>query len=273
MDAVPDKKPKAKKEQRGVSSIDVGGRILGVFGQASKPLTLSVLSDMTGIAAGQLHPYLVSFINMGMVEKTGRGLYQLGPFALHLGLARLRKQNAHRMAIERVGALSESLQMMVSVAVWGAQGPTITYIQEYERSLHINIRVGGVYSLPMTATGLVFCAFLPESTTAPLVEREFTDSDSSRRSFYTIDKLAFRENVEKTRAQGFGTTQDMPIPGITAISGPVFDHSGGLQLCVAAIGPSDAISIDKDATTVRELLAFTEQLSSDLGYSEASRTD
>lgn len=265
----PKEEPTAKKVQRGVSSIDVGGRILGVFCGASNPLPLREVSELTGIAPGQLHPYLVSFISMGMVEKTERGLYQVGPFALHLGLARLRKQNAHRMAIERVAALSESLKLMVSVAVWGPQGPTITYIQEYERALHINIRVGGVYSLPMTATGLVFCAYLPETVTAPLVDLEFADSDSSRRSFFAIDRNAFKASVEKTRAQGFGTTVNSPIPGITAISSPVFDHSGLLQLCVAAIGPSDAMSVEKGAPIVQEVLEFTEKLSSDLGYSGA----
>lgn len=256
----------AKKRQRGVQSIDAGGRILKVFAASTKPLQLRTLSEETGIAPGQLHPYLVSFTSMGMIEQVDKGIYQLGSFALHLGLARLRRQNAHRMAVSRVAELSEHLKLMISVAVWAPHGPTITYLQEYERAMHVNIRVGGVYSLPMTATGLVFCAYMPKTETDPLVEKEFADRDSRRRSLYTIDRDAFQTNVEKTRRNGYGTTQDMPVPGITAISGPVFDHSGTLQLCVAAIGPSDFISIEPGTYVVEEVLNFTRKLSNDLGH-------
>lgn len=254
------------KNQRGISSIEVGFGILNEFAVDGKPIKLRDLAERTGIAAGQLHPYLVSFRNVGMIEKNDDGLYQLGPHALHLGLMRLRMQNAHRMAISRVAALSEQLSLMISVAVWGPHGPTITYIQEYARSLHVNIRVGGVYSLPMTATGLVFCAFLPEAKTNRLVEAEFADNESRRRDFFKIDKAAFNDSVEQARKLGFATTQDMPIPGITAVSAPVFDHLGKVQLCVAAVGPSDLMEVAPGTRVVSQLLDFTETLSHDLGY-------
>lgn len=255
-----------KKPQRGVHSIDVGGRILKDLATDGGSMKLRDLSDVTGIAPGQLHPYLVSFRNMGMVEKTQEGLYRLGPFALQLGLTKLRRQNPHRKAISRISALSDQLQLMISVAVWVPQGPTITYIQEQPRSLHINIRVGGVYSLVMTATGQVFTAYLPDAETAPLVADEFADNDSQRRSLFTIDEKAFKSSVKLARKQGFAATCDMPIPGITAISAPVFDYTGKIQLCIAAIGPSAVIETDLKSPVVQTMLDFTNTLSHDLGY-------
>ena len=87
-----DQLPEIKQKpslSRGVQSIDTGGLILKALGNARGPLKLRDLAELTGMAAAQLHPYLVSFRKMGMVEQTEAGHYQLGAFALHLGLTRL----------------------------------------------------------------------------------------------------------------------------------------------------------------------------------------
>ena len=55
---------------RGVQSIDTGGIILKALADARGPLKLRDLAELTDMAAAQLHPYLVSFRKMGMVEQT-----------------------------------------------------------------------------------------------------------------------------------------------------------------------------------------------------------
>jgi len=260
-------------KRRGVQTVETGGRILTALLRAKSPQKLSDIADEVGISAAQLHPYLVSFCEIKMVEQTERGRYQLGPFALHLGLSRLRNQNAHRDTIARVGALSDELRLMVSVAVWGMHGPTITYVQEFEDRIHANVKVGGNYSMTVTATGAVFGAFLPSSTTRPLVEEELSNTEFERRAFFNVDEETFQKAKQKAKYNGYAVTRDMPIPGVSAIAAPVFDHTGQIQLVITIIGPTGYIDLASDGIHVHRLIEFTRNLSRDLGYEETALSD
>ncbi|MBD4806929.1 IclR family transcriptional regulator, partial [Xanthomonas citri pv. citri] len=87
---------------------------------------------------------------------TEAGHYQLGAFALHLGLTRLRNQNAYRETVRRVAALADDLHLMIAITVWGLHGPTIVYVQESSARIHANVQVGNIFLMTATATGRVF---------------------------------------------------------------------------------------------------------------------
>ena len=265
MDNVKDVAPTS----RGVQSIDTGGRILRVLVEANGPTKLRDIAAALDVSPAQLHPYLVSFRNMQMVEQTERGTYQLGPFALHLGLSRLRNQNAYRDTIARIGDLSDSLGLMITVSVWGTHGPTITYVQEYASRIHANVQVGGLYNMTVTATGRVFAAFLATSMTRPVIQSELADNEFQRRALFEVDEATYFRSVEETRKTGYAITRDMPIPGVSAVAAPLFDHTGAMQLCVTAIGPTGLIDLDRNGEAVTGLLAFTSKLSHDLGHASA----
>lgn len=168
-----------------------------------------------------------------------------------------------------VGALSDELGLMVSLSVWGLHGPTITYVQEFDGRIHANVQVGGNYNMTVTATGAVFGAFLPGSVTQAVVDKELSDKEFQRRAFFEVDEGAYREATERARRNGYATTRDMPIPGVSAVAAPVFDHTGKMQLAVTVIGPTGYIDLSPEGETVRRLLEFTGTLSRNLGYEVA----
>jgi len=268
MSGMTDEPVKKAKEPRGVQSIDIGGHILEAFVTASGPIKLKDLSDLTGLAPGKLHPYLVSFCNMKLLERSDHGWYTLGPFALHLGLARLRGLSPYKETLKRVPDLAEELGLMVSVAVWGPFGPTIIHIEERLDPIHFNIRVGGVYYLSMTASGHVFSAFLPKAVTADLIENEFSNTEGDRRKYFKVDRGWFETTVEQTKARGHGMTRDMPTPGITAFAAPIFDHTGMMRIAVAAIGPNELIDDEGHERITQCLTRFSDALSHDLGHTK-----
>ena len=67
--------------------------LLAALVDAGKPLTL--LRDPgagAGMTSAKAHPYLVSFIRVGLVQQDGAtGQYELGPFALQMGLVSLQR--------------------------------------------------------------------------------------------------------------------------------------------------------------------------------------
>lgn len=257
-----------EKTQRGVQSIEVGGMILNAFVEQGGFLRLKDLSALTGIATGKLHPYLVSFCNTGLIERSERNGYALGPLSLKLGLIRLRTQDGFRDILRRLPDLANELGLMVSVSMWGPHGVTIVHIENVEMldPINFNSRVGGQLFLTLTAAGQVFRAFLPRAATNDVLEREFTDSESGRREFYKIDRESYEQMIRLTQERGYGLARNMPTPGISGVSAPVFDYVGCLVAAVTVFGPTASMNIDKDDRVAMRLLAFTTGLSTDLGY-------
>jgi DNA-binding IclR family transcriptional regulator len=262
-----------KNGSRGVQSIDTGGVVLNALARARGPLKLRDLAQETGMAAAQLHPYLVSFRKMGMVEQTEAGHYQLGSFALHLGLTRLRNQNAYRETVQRIAALADDLQLMIAITVWGLHGPTIVYVQESSARIHANVQVGNIFLMTATATGKVFAAFLPRSVTQPMIRQERSDRTLLERGPFEFDEARYWEEVAVVAANGHAVTRDLPIPGVSAVAAPVFDHTGQMQLALTAIGPTAMIDLSANGPAVTGLLGFTRQLSNELGYREGVSAD
>ncbi|WP_157188196.1 IclR family transcriptional regulator [Nitratireductor pacificus] len=262
--------PSKPRASRGVQSIETGGAILMALARAGGPLKLRDLAETLDMAAAQLHPYLVSFRNINMVEQTETGQYQLGPFALHLGLTRLRNQNAYRETIRRLPELAEELGLMVVISVWGLHGPTIVYLQESSARIHSNVAVGGTFMVTMTATGKAFAAFLPSKMTEPLIRAELEGREPSLYAIPGVSEETFRSEVRMVAQSGHAITRDAPIPGVSAIAAPVFDHTGTVQLVVTVIGPTNYIDLAEDGACLPRLMDFTEALSRDLGHIEGA---
>jgi DNA-binding IclR family transcriptional regulator len=224
---------------------------------------LAKLADMT---AAQAHAYLVSLRKMGLVEQDrATGRYRLGPFALSLGLSRLRSTDAYRLTTEALPAFVERLGMMGTITVWGAYGPTVVLVHESANQVHVNVRSGAVYSLTGTATGTLFAALLPLNKVQPLIRSELRSAAQSQR---IVDKLSladFRKICSDTRQAMYATTKDRPVPGISAIAAPVIDHSEQIQLAITLIAPTRRIDTGRGSAHVRDLTRFARSLSASLG--------
>jgi len=255
---------KPPKAQRGIRSLETGGAILKAMALSQEPMKLRDLAEAVEMAPAQLHPYLVSLRTIRMVEQTETGLYQLGPFALELGLTRLRAQDAYHEAIRRVGALAQETRLMVALSVWGLQGVTIVHVTEGTATLHANVRAGGGFMMTTTATGRLFAAFHSPALTQPVIAREIGENATGRSKHF--DEAQYRKDVNAVRQRGYEITLDQPIPGVSAVTAPVFDYSGTMQLAVTVIGPTPLIDLSEHGSTVLPTLAFTRNLSADLGY-------
>lgn len=252
---------------RGVQSVEVGGRILSAMVQAGHPLMLRDIAAGAKVTPAQAHAYLVSFRKLGLVEQEPNSVrYRLGPFALQLGLVRMRGSDPLRMAGEAAVGLAAELGLMVTVTVWGSFGPTIVQVHEATDQLHVNVRAGGVYSLTGTATGRVFAAFLPAAVVEPRVAAERGESGRGRRIGDEISPERFAQEVAEARSLGYATAIGSPIPGVHAVSAPVFDHTGQMQLAVTLIGSAASIDVARGSPHARRLLDLTSRLSAQLGH-------
>lgn len=254
--------------RRGIQSIEVGGQLLRALAAQGSPMMLRDLALAAGMPAAKAHPYLVSFGKLGLVaQDTATNRYRLGPLALQMGLASLAQLDPVREALPAIAALAGAIDQTIALAVWGNQGPTIVRIEQSGHPLHVNMRTGTVMSLLQTATGRVFAAFLPSRLTAPMIDAEWRalPAVAGRR----MTRREVEDELATVRQHRLAQAVGQPIPGINALSAPVFDHGGGLELAITAMGPAGTFDAQLDGPIAGALTACTRALSARLGYVES----
>jgi len=253
----------APRAQRGIQSVEVGGQLLRALAHQGRPMALKDLARGAGMSAAKAHPYLVSFGKLGLIEQdAGSGHYGLGPLAMQLGLISLQQVDPVRLATPLIAELARELGHTVGVAVWGNRGPTIVRIEEAPSAVHVNMRHGTVMSLRGTASGLLFCAYLPREQVLAALGAEHAGSAR-------LD-AALQAQLAEVRRQGLAQAVDASVPGISAMAAPVFDLGQGIVMSLTAIGPSAIFDARYDGAVARVLRRSAGDLSRQLGAAAAA---
>jgi DNA-binding IclR family transcriptional regulator len=254
-----------KSEGRGVQSIEIGARLLAALVSIGKPAMLKDIAREAGFVPAQAHAYLVSYRRIGLVEQDAdTGRYQLGRLALDLGVARMRTTDTMRMASEAIEDLVDRTGLTVAIVVWGTFGPTVVLVRESGTQLNMNTRPGTVYSMSGTASGRLFSAFMREEIVKDAIREEERENGTTGRVGAHQPMTA--AEIETIRHAGFATIDAPPVPGVSAIAAPVFDHAGQMVLAITIIGDQRLIEKKAETDFVPALLSVSHHLSANLGF-------
>lgn len=253
------------KERRGIQSIESGGQLLLALGAHGRPMPLGALAKAADMAPGKAHPYLVSFLKLGLVmQEPSTGYYWLGPTAMQLGLVTLRMLNPVREATPFAETLARETGHSVALSVWGNQGPTIVFLLDAIYPLHTNIRTGTVMSVAGTATGRLFAAYLPPK----LIEESLLEDQ--RRLGPDIaaptDPSDLPGMLSEVRRHGVSRTINNPTPGVCSFAAPVFDYSGNIVLAITLMGRSRNFDTDWNSSEANAVKACAHEVSRRLGH-------
>jgi DNA-binding IclR family transcriptional regulator len=262
-------KPQAANDgRRSIQSVETGFPLLAALVESGRPLSLRDLATRAGMTSAKAHPYLVSFTRVGLVQQDVQtAQYALGPFALQMGLVSLQQLDPVRIALPFVRQLATQLGHTLAIAVLGSHGPTMIHISEASYPVHVNMRQGTVMSMLHTATGHVFAAWLPEKVAQHYIEREAGDKAVvTSISALQPTPQALERTLAAVRETGVAQAHGNPLPGIDAVSVPVFDHSGNITLALTSLGPSTLFDASAQGPVATALKACAEQISMNLGY-------
>ncbi|MCX7893165.1 MAG: IclR family transcriptional regulator [Burkholderiales bacterium] len=254
--------------RQGIQSIEVGGRLLAALAASRKPMMLKDLAEAAGMSAPKAHRYLVSFQRMGLVEQdSASGHYDLGPFALDLGLACLGRLDPVQHALPALARLRDTIDETVALAVWGNHGATIVRWLESSQPVNAALRTGAVMPLTRSATGRAFLAFLSEGATAPLAKAELAANARAGLAPATREELA--RIVAETRRHGIARAVAEFTEAISGFAAPVFDADGRMTLALVALGYAGDFDARWDGATAHALREAAASLSRRLGWSPA----
>jgi DNA-binding IclR family transcriptional regulator len=260
---------KAEKSSVGINSIEIGVPLLRILAEAPTALPLTTLAAAAGMPPSKAHKYLASFIRCGFViQHEVGGRYDLGPFALDLGLAAMRRIEIMDLAQPILDDLRDVLGTTVSMAVWANRGPTIVRIADTPDIMSLTIRIGTVMPLLTSSFGRCFAAFLPRQTTQEMMHAELAQPGAmleraGLRTLADVESL-----LAQFRSRGLAVAENIVDPGRAAISAPVFDISNRMVAAVSAIGGIDRLDVSWEGMPARELLAASQKLSRRLGARE-----
>lgn len=250
----------------GIQSIENGTPVLRALVQAKGAMSLTAIAAATGMAPGKTHKYLASYIRAGLVvqNETG-GRYDLGPFALELGVAAMRRIDVMEIAQAAMDDLRNQLGYTISLALWANHGPTIMRIAETADIMSLTVRFGTVMPLLTSSFGRIFAAYLDRRLTQSRIQAELADpkgiaAQAGLRSLADVEAM-----LAQFRARRMSVAENLSAPGRAALAAPIFDHNNRMVAAIAVIGVQGRLDLDMDGRPARELAATARKLSQRLG--------
>lgn len=255
------------KERQGIQSIEVGFRLLQTLALAQRPMMLRDLASSASMPAAKAHRYLVSFMRTGMVEQdAATGRYDLGSFALELGLSSLGRLDPVRFAGPYLEELCEEIHQSVALAVWGNRGATIVRIIDTGDHVAINLRAGNVLPTVKSATGKLFAAYYRAPSVRQIINDELHAAATKNKVAVTILRRQLEAALTEIRTRGIARAVGNLTAGINGFSAPVFDHTGSIVAAITSLGSVGEFNAEWDSPFAKATKEAALALSRRLGY-------
>jgi DNA-binding IclR family transcriptional regulator len=193
--------------------------VLCALARADGPVGISELARQTGFSKSTVHLSLQSMRAAGFVEQdvTSTG-YVLGLAAAQLGAVALDQSRLVDMLAPAMKDLAERSEEAVSLGV--RAGSEVVFVKRFETShvLRTSIREGTRMPLHASASGKVLLLGMPIEEILELYPDEQLPSQASRTFSTRAELLA---DLEVTRQQGYSTSHDEFVDGVSAAAVPV----------------------------------------------------
>lgn len=246
--------------------------ILKALAQQGHAVSLNTLSEKTGIHPSKIHRYLASLAHCGLVEKAAHGQYDLGPYVLELGTSYLSRLDPTSVANPIMETLRSETDEGIILNVWGSTGSTVIRWFQSRRPISVSIRPGATFLTTMSASGRLFMAYLPTDMTEEMVRQELSQLKQEKNPLAPASLEEIEKIKLETRKHKMARVDGHSVPGISALSAPIFDFRGEITLTLSLFGFSANFDDAWDGRNAQLLRQATQEISRQLGYIDDAST-
>jgi DNA-binding IclR family transcriptional regulator len=248
-------------QRKGIQSVEQGVKLLETLIAARQALPLRTLAQTSGMSPSMAHRYLASFIRADLVHQdAASGHYDLGTFALRLGMAALNRADLIQIADDEFRQLVGRVNVDGHLSVWGDYGATIVRIHDSHVPILSNLRLGAVLPLYDSAAGRIFLAFRSQQTIKSVLKSELAQREEKRPSLKDVAAVA-----EEVRHERFAWIDGQVFHGIRAIAAPVFDPQGNLRAVMSLVSNQPSL-VDFPNPVADDLRDTAKRVSHRLGW-------
>ncbi len=254
-----------KDGKHGVQSLEIGMRVLQAILDGHRGMMLKDIASAAGMPASKVHRYLVSMVRTGLVEQeTNSSRYDLGPFALNIGLVAADRLDRIQAGLNAIAELCIEIEETTALATWSPNGPIVVRWERPRRALTVSVATGTALNMITTASGRIFGAYLPPKTYESLIEKELKSPDLPSEF---LSRAAVAKLFAETRQAGLAIVESHHLAsGVAAVSAPVFNAANEITLAMSAVGFLGMLDTSVDGPVIKALKAAALRLSRRLGY-------
>lgn len=253
----------SEDNKHGVQSLEIGMGILRAMLSGQRAMMLKDIAAAADMPPSKAHRYLVSLIRVGLVEQDPQtSRYNLGPFALNIGLVAIDRLDRVRLGLTAIAELRDVINETTALAVWGDTGPVIVRWERPRRPITVNVVTGTSLSLLTTASGRAFAAWMPKAIIDPLIAAELkTKAPPDLKTRSDVEAM-----LEKVRADGVAPIYgNYMVKGVQAVAAPVFNFKNEITMVMVAVGVEGMFDMQPDSQVMTELKIAARALSQRLG--------
>jgi len=222
-----------------MTSLARGLSVLSCFAEHRKPMSISQLSQRTGISRAAVRRCLHTLVKLGYAAQEGQQ-FGLLPKVLSLGYAYLSSSSLAVTAQPLLDQIRDGLRESCSLGVMEADEVCYVARSESSRIMSIALRVGSRLPLYCTSMGRVLLAWQEDDAQRAYLAR----TDLLPRTSRTVtDPSALLQRLAEVRAQGYAVTDEELEIGLRSIAVPVFGRSGQLVAAVNIGTQSARVSV------------------------------
>lgn len=208
-----------------MASLARGLEVLQAFKPHYSQMSVSEISQLTGIPRAAVRRCLYTLNALGFVHCPDGRHYRLLPRVLTLGHAYLSSSELAKAAQNSLDYLSKLLNESCSVAT--LDGDHILYIARASVKRIMTIDLGRGSRLPAYATsmGMVLLSALDEQQLADYLSRVTL---SALTDFTVTSAEVLRAELEQVRRQGYAINDQQLEIGLRSIAVPMYSRKGGV---------------------------------------------
>jgi len=226
-----------------VQSAEVGTQILKALADLAPSTSLKRLGEYLEMPAAKVHRYLQALIASGFAEQDPlTNHYGLGREALYVGLAAIRRLDVVKVASPALADLRDALGQTCFLAIWGSHGPTVVQVEPAQGMVTLVTQVGSVLPLQGSSTGLVFAAFRAG-----------------------LEEGADQSILDGIRSEGLCAIHGLLMPGVNALSAPLFKAGRELAGVITAVGSQASFAAELRGEAAQALLEMARKVSLRMG--------
>lgn len=232
--------------------------LLEEVARVGAPVTPSALCDALDLPKPTVHRLLSTAETEGYLQRDVDGRsYGPGHRLRRVAVNTLSSERVRSERLRIMKALAEDVGETCNLSAPGRDGMVYLDRVETHWPLRIQLPVGTQVPFHCTASGKLYLSTLRPDK----LDRLLRDTDLEQRTPQTLtDPALLREELAKTRAQGFSQDNEEFMEGMAAIAAPVKDDRGRLLTTLSIHAPIQRISLDGLSRELSKLMTAVARL-------------